>query len=359
MYFDLKICRDIKPENFLISKPGPDGQVKAADFGLSQFFKPGKPFKSLVGSAYFVAPEVLKRNYGPQADIWSLGVCLYILLSGMTPFWGDTEEDIFRMILHADINLESHPWPKISKSAKDVVKKMLERDPSKRPTAAQLLQHSWLCVTAPDIPLGEDVVERIRSFAAMTKVKRAAMLLAAQGLEGNNVPQLSAIMENLEAVEVTEGSGVTASEALRAGVTLTSTNGGEQLRQGSGELLSAPELVAATLGSSGAPREELVQALYRKFDPKGRGFITKDDIYEVLKTYGISKADVATVIAAVDEDKDGRLNVTEFSNLIARNSDSLTEAVRRKYKEQDSPQKRMQTLTEEGGDEEGDDDWDD
>ena len=354
----MKLCRDIKPENFLLSKRGPDGQVKAADFGLSQFFKPGKAFKSLVGSAYFVAPEVLKRNYGPQADIWSLGVCLYILLSGMTPFWGNTEEEIFRMVLHAEIDFESHPWPKISKPAKDIVRRMLERDPQKRPTATQLLQHSWLCQAAPDTPLGEDIMERIRSFAAMTKVKRAAMLLAAQGLEENNAPQLSAIMENLEAAEVAEGAGVTASEALRAGVTIRSTSGQEQLAQGSRELLSAPELVAATLGSSAAPREELVQCLFKKFDPKGYGSITQDEIYDVLKTYGISKSDVATVVTAVDEDKDGRLNLTEFSVLMARNTDSLQEAVRRRWKDQDSPQKRkLGTLTEEGGDGEGDDEW--
>jgi calcium-dependent protein kinase len=352
--------RDIKPENFLLSKPGPDGQVKAADFGLSQFFRPGKSFTSLVGSAYFVAPEVLKRDYGPQADVWSLGVCLYILLSGMTPFWGDTEEDIFKMILHADINFESHPWPKISKSAKDIIKKMLNRDPAKRPTAAQLLEHSWLNQAAPVTPLGDDIVERIRSFAAMTKVKRAAMLLAAQGLEENIVPEISAMMENLEAAEVVEGAGVTADDAIRAGVTSLTSEGQEQLVHGSknNKLLSAPELVAATLGSSEAPREELIKCLFKRFDPKGQGLVTQDEIYDVLKTYGISKGDVATVVAAVDDDKDGRLNLAEFSTLMARNTDSLQEAVRRRWKDHNSPQKRgkLGTVTESGDGVEGDDD---
>ena len=74
--------RDIKPENFLLSEQGPKGIVKAADFGLSQFFRPGKMFHSLVGSPYYVAPEVLARNYGPKIDIWSLGVCAYVLLTG-------------------------------------------------------------------------------------------------------------------------------------------------------------------------------------------------------------------------------------------------------------------------------------
>lgn len=74
--------RDIKPENFLLSDTGPDPDLRACDFGLSDFFKPSEQFTSLIGSAYYVAPEVLRRNYGPSCDIWSLGVVLYILLCG-------------------------------------------------------------------------------------------------------------------------------------------------------------------------------------------------------------------------------------------------------------------------------------
>ncbi|EYU40050.1 hypothetical protein MIMGU_mgv1a011511mg [Erythranthe guttata] len=80
--------RDLKPENFLLLSKDEDSPLKATDFGLSVFFKPGEVFRDLVGSAYYVAPEVLRRHYSAEADIWSAGVILYILLSGVPTFWG-------------------------------------------------------------------------------------------------------------------------------------------------------------------------------------------------------------------------------------------------------------------------------
>eukprot|EP00249_Psilotum_nudum_P009776 c22148_g2_i1 orf=233-1084(+) len=79
--------RDLKPENFLFLSKNEDSPLMATDFGLSVFFKPGQVFRDIVGSAYYVAPEVLRRRYGPEADVWSAGIILYILLSGVPPFW--------------------------------------------------------------------------------------------------------------------------------------------------------------------------------------------------------------------------------------------------------------------------------
>ena len=104
----------LQPENFLLTAKGEGGELKLTDFGLGVFFKPGDKFRDLVGSPYYVAPEVLRKNYGFEADMWSLGVILYILLSGLPPFWGDTEEQIFKMVLRGHLDFKTEPWPKIS-----------------------------------------------------------------------------------------------------------------------------------------------------------------------------------------------------------------------------------------------------
>ena len=93
---------DLKPENWLLTcKMQPSDEVspevlRAIDFGLSVFLQPGQRLRQLAGSSFYIAPEVLKGSYGFEADLWSAGVIIYILLSGLPPFWGSSEKQIFR-----------------------------------------------------------------------------------------------------------------------------------------------------------------------------------------------------------------------------------------------------------------------
>ena len=96
----------------------------------------------IVGSAYYVAPEVLHRSYGTEADMWSIGVIAYILLCGSRPFWSRTESGIFRAVLKADPSFDEAPWPSLSLDAIDFVQRLLNKDYRKRLTASQALSKS-------------------------------------------------------------------------------------------------------------------------------------------------------------------------------------------------------------------------
>lgn len=99
----------------------------------------GENLHGTVGSPFYIAPEVLTGGYDEAADVWSAGVILYILLSGMPPFGGKTKSEIFDAVRAAELRFPIDPWDHISLSARDLVTGMLCVDPSKRLTSAQVL----------------------------------------------------------------------------------------------------------------------------------------------------------------------------------------------------------------------------
>lgn len=176
------VHRDLKPENFLFISRDENADMKLIDFGLSDFTRPDDRLNDIVGSAYYVAPEVLHRSYTLEADIWSIGVIAYILLCGSRPFWARTESGIFRAVLRADPNFEDSPWPSVSSEAKDFVKRLLNKDYRKRMTACQALTHPWLRDANNSIPLDILIFKLAKSYLHATPFKRAALKALSKAL---------------------------------------------------------------------------------------------------------------------------------------------------------------------------------
>ncbi|KAJ8552707.1 hypothetical protein K7X08_020100 [Anisodus acutangulus] len=143
------VHRDLKPENILLATKGSSSPIKLADFGLATYIKPGQSLHGTVGSPFYIAPEVLAGGYNQAADIWSAGVILYILLSGIPPFWGKTKSKIFDAVRAADLRFPSDRWDTISFSAKELIEGMLCTDPSQRLTTQQILDHDWVRDNSP------------------------------------------------------------------------------------------------------------------------------------------------------------------------------------------------------------------
>ncbi|CAA3022051.1 CDPK-related kinase 3-like [Olea europaea var. sylvestris] len=192
------VHRDLKPENFLFTSRSENADMKLIDFGLSDFIRPDERLNDIVGSAYYVAPEVLHRSYSLEADIWSIGVICYILLCGSRPFWARTESGIFRSVLRADPNFEDMPWTSVSPQAKDFVKRLLNKDYRKRMTAAQALTHPWLRSENYPIPLDILVYKLVKSYLHATPFKRAALKALSKALTEDEFVYLKAQFMLLE-----------------------------------------------------------------------------------------------------------------------------------------------------------------
>ncbi|KAJ9681073.1 hypothetical protein PVL29_020122 [Vitis rotundifolia] len=192
------VHRDLKPENFLFTSRSEDADMKLIDFGLSDFIRPDERLNDIVGSAYYVAPEVLHRSYYLEADIWSIGVITYILLCGSRPFWARTESGIFRAVLRADPNFDDLPWPTVSAEAKDFVKRLLNKDYRKRMTAVQALTHPWLRDGSHPIPLDILIYKLVKSYLHATPFKRAALKALSKALTEDELVYLRAQFKLLE-----------------------------------------------------------------------------------------------------------------------------------------------------------------
>ncbi|KAL1226116.1 Calcium-dependent protein kinase 19 [Cardamine amara subsp. amara] len=324
------IHRDLKPENFLLSgKDENSAMLKATDFGVSVFIEEGKVYKDIVGSAYYVAPEVLKRNYGKAIDIWSAGVILYILLCGNPPFWAETDKGIFEEILRGEIGFESKPWPSISESAKDLVRNMLKYDPKKRFTAAQVLDHPWIREggEASDKPIDSAVLSRMKQLRAMNKLKKLALKFIAQNLKEEELKGLKTMFANMD----TDKSGTITYEELKTGLEklgsrLTETEVKQLLEDADADgngTIDYIEFISATMNRYRVEREENLFKAFQHFDRDNSGFISRHELETAMKEYNMGDdVMIKDIISEVDADNDGSINYQEFCNMMKSCSQS-------------------------------------
>ncbi|CAN6287204.1 unnamed protein product [Urochloa humidicola] len=321
--------RDLKPENFLYAGKSEDAQLKAIDFGLSVFFRPGERFTEIVGSPYYMAPEVLRRNYGPEVDIWSAGVILYILLCGVPPFWAETEQGVARAILRGSLDLQREPWPRISEGAKSLVRQMLQMDPKKRPTAQQVLEHPWVqnARKAPNVPLGDVVRARLQQFSAMNKLKKKAMRVIAEHLSVEEVE----VIRDMFALMDTDRDGRVTLQELKAGLKKV----GSKLAEPEMELLMEAadvngngyldygEFVAITIHLQRLSNDAHLRTAFLFFDKDSSGYIERAELADALADESGHTDDAAlnNVLREVDTDKDGRISFDEFVAMMKAGTD--------------------------------------
>ncbi|KAH9651740.1 calcium-dependent protein kinase 9 [Citrus sinensis] len=260
--------RDLKPENFLFTTGDENAVVKATDFGLSAFIEEGKAYREIVGSPYYIAPEVLSQSYGKEADIWSAGVILYILLCGVPPFWAETDQGVAQAILKGEINFQRDPFPSISSSAIELVRRMLTQDPKRRITVAQVLEMD----TDNSGTLTYDELK-----AGLAKL-------------GSMLTEFD-VKQYMQAADI-DGNGT----------------------------IDYIEFITATMQRHKLQRFENLYKAFQYFDKDNNGYITVDELGKAFKDYGMGDdATIATIkeiMSEVDRDKDGRISYDEFRSMM-------------------------------------------
>ena len=177
--------RDLKYENVLFSSPSLTAEIKLIDFGLSKVYGDDLQLTEGVRTVYTMAPEVLKGNTTRKADIWSVGVITYMLLSSQMPFYGRKRRHIVEQILNCQYDFRGRRWKRISQQAKNFIDELLVFDQEERVDATLALSSTWLnkrfAATTRGPHIEEETMARqaMLRYAGYTKLKRMALMVVA------------------------------------------------------------------------------------------------------------------------------------------------------------------------------------
>lgn len=172
------IHRDLKPENLLYESEESTSIIKITDFGLARFVQE-ELATTACGTPGYIAPEIVEgKGYGKEVDYWSIGIILYIMLCGFPPFYDDNNQKLFEAITSCKYEFPSPYFDKVSDAAKDLISKILVRDPKERLNADQILSHQWIVDLGNNNNLSE-VPAKIKEYTAKMRLKKAGQAIIA------------------------------------------------------------------------------------------------------------------------------------------------------------------------------------
>jgi len=294
---DLRFAhKDLKPENIMMVEKG-SSSIKIIDFGLAELFTPHSDHSmSIGGTLLFMSPEVfLTSQMTMKCDIWSAGVVLYNLITGTYPFIGqwppppgkDTafwEEETADRIINQPMMAKHEKLEMVSTEGQQFLRQILEKEPERRWTATQCLQHAWFQRDDGMPTLSVGVVQCIEAYARMSELKKAIFLLMAHNSAAPALNELRAIFTHFDV----GNRGVLTSKDLRhvlASVgmpTLTTESVMHALDRDDTGTIGWTEFLSAVLCISVCRDEKLVESAFATFDCDRDGKITVDDLEQVL-----------------------------------------------------------------------------
>ena len=258
--------------------------------------------------------------FSKAVDAWSLGVNLYLFLSGKLPFGADcdTEAGVYQEIQHKTVDFKSGVWPSISSSAVELVSGLLERDPAKRYTMEQALAHPWVAGdAAPDTPLSRDILSSLLSFNARNKFKKAATKLVASTLGAADVASLREAFLKIDK----DHSGFITYQEMRETIASlgikdvsTATSIVENVDADGDGRISYEEFLHAALDQQMVHHQSTIWWAFCEYDLDGDGKITLDELRRVL--VGETEENIAKYIAEYDLDKSGCIEYEEFAKML-------------------------------------------
>eukprot|EP00927_Polykrikos_kofoidii_P049399 TRINITY_DN43461_c0_g1_i2.p1 TRINITY_DN43461_c0_g1~~TRINITY_DN43461_c0_g1_i2.p1 ORF type:complete len:506 (+),score=106.23 TRINITY_DN43461_c0_g1_i2:274-1791(+) len=322
------IChRDLKPENFIFASNDAieTAHLKLIDFGLSCRCKDTDVLTTLAGTYFYMAPEVFRRWYNKASDVWSIGVIMYVMLSGVPPFAGATDAETQAKVLAGEFSFLPKDWARVSSAAKQLIRLMLTYEAPDRITAAKVHDHSWLHnhdnATA-DPAAGFCLVDNLRSFRSRNVFCKAVLQAIAQELSEERARACQDVFQSLDQ----NGDGKISEEELKAALTQAGVKIAQddihnlmtELQGEENGSLDYSEFLAVAMPKAAYCEEDVCWSAFCLFDRNGDGKIEPAEVMEVVNANEevMTARDLEELFAEVDGDGDGTINFAEFMEMV-------------------------------------------
>ena len=329
------VHRDLKLENILIheiEKSKQTGEdlfnIKIIDFGTARIFDKSKNPQSIVGSSYYIAPEVLRQKYNKECDLWSVGVILYMFIVGHAPFDGCDDDEITTNIQRGVYRKNDRRWIKASKEVKDLIQKLLTYRPSQRLTAIQALNHPWFNIANSNILYDNvpkrDVIDCIKNLLTYNINNKLEELFLAYII--HNIPRdkeaksaiklFKLVNENKDGkLQKNELKNTLLNFVNESFLIENDFDEKFEIMDGNNKgYINYEEFLRVCLNRKKILTDDILHYAFNYFDNDNSGFIKKN---KMKKLFG-NKINFAfqIIFDEIDLDKDGKINFEDFKNLL-------------------------------------------
>lgn len=322
------VHRDLKPENLMMSTNDASARIKVIDFGSAQVYNKGSFMSDVVGTAYYIAPEVLKKMYTEKCDIWSCGVIMYIMLCGFPPFGGNNDREILQKVAAGRVSFPSPEWDSISFEAKDLIQKMLTLNINHRITAREAMAHTWLQNASRvtlNVEYASPLLKNLQNFRGHQKLKKATLnFISSQLTTFDEREELTNLFKSLDS----DNNGTLSRNELKRGFLKVFGNKMEDIDgevnrimkevdlNKSGEI-DYTEFISAVINRQQLLSKQRLEMAFNSFDLDCSGTIDAHELKAVLGKYNKYEDSFwIELIRECDMNGDGVIDLGEFSRMM-------------------------------------------
>ena len=330
------VHRDLKLENILIHEKekslttGEDlFNIKIIDFGTARIFDKKRNPQSIVGSSYYIAPEVLRQKYNKECDLWSVGVILYMFIVGHAPFDGLDDDEITTNIQRGVYRKNDKRWLRASKEVKDLIQKLLTYRPSQRLTAIQALNHPWFKITDSNILYDnvpkKDVIDCIKNLLTYNINNKLEELFLAYII--HNIPrdkEAKSAIKLFKLVNENKDGKLQKKELKKTLLNFVTESfliqndfddKFEMMDGNNKGYINYEEFLRACLNRKKILTDKILHYAFNYFDNDKCGFIKKNKMKKIFGNR-IDNYAIQIIFDDIDLDKDGKINFEDFKNLL-------------------------------------------